>query len=216
MRSKDQQGAPKRMRRAPEDARASILGAAIRVMARYGPDAVGIKDVAQECGVSPALVGHYFGTYEALVKSAVIESLTRMRTHLINELMGPGVYSPEIVLRRYFETMMLEPGYGRLLSWALLSRKDVPNEIARDIATDMMHVKMIVGGRTGKLNGTATDSEIESLIVSIWSAAIGYVAGRDFFWKAFGRAPEPALDDMFVKAMLELVAPLFAPRKEGE
>ena len=48
--------AEKRVRRSPEEARTVILDAADRVFGAHLPDAVGLKEIAREAGVSHALV----------------------------------------------------------------------------------------------------------------------------------------------------------------
>ena len=52
----------------PEDltARATIRNAALRLFADRGPDAVTVRDIAAQAGVSPALVLHHFGSKDGL------------------------------------------------------------------------------------------------------------------------------------------------------
>ncbi|WP_069772133.1 helix-turn-helix domain-containing protein [Streptomyces sp. LUP30] len=58
-----------RRRRAPEQARQEILDAAAELIARHGPDGVGLRRVAEAVGISHGLVTHCFGTYSALVRA---------------------------------------------------------------------------------------------------------------------------------------------------
>ena len=71
----------KRVRRSPDEARTLILDAADRVFAKKLPDAVGLKDVAREAGVSHALVTHYFGTYDGLVEATLERRFHQMMRH---------------------------------------------------------------------------------------------------------------------------------------
>ena len=54
----------------PEDgdltARATIRNAALRLFAERGPDAVTVREIAAQAGVSPALVVHHFGSKDGL------------------------------------------------------------------------------------------------------------------------------------------------------
>jgi AcrR family transcriptional regulator len=52
----------------PEDltARATIRNAALRLFAERGPDAVTLREIATQAGVSPALVVHHFGSKDGL------------------------------------------------------------------------------------------------------------------------------------------------------
>ena len=89
----------KRVRRNPEQARANLLEAAIRVLSKQGPDAVGLKEVAAEAGVSHALVTHYFKTYETLVDATVQEAMLRLRTRLIDAMVTAEDPTPESMVQ---------------------------------------------------------------------------------------------------------------------
>ncbi|HSO35692.1 MAG TPA: helix-turn-helix domain-containing protein, partial [Labilithrix sp.] len=80
--------APRRVRRSPEEAQTVILDAAERVFALHLPDAVGLKEVAREAGISHALITHYFGTYGGLVEATLERRFTRVRDTLVRELFG--------------------------------------------------------------------------------------------------------------------------------
>ena len=55
-------------RRAEPDARrTSLIEACARVLAREGAAGASVRAIAVEAGVSPGLVGHYFGSVDALV-----------------------------------------------------------------------------------------------------------------------------------------------------
>jgi AcrR family transcriptional regulator len=47
-------------------ARATIRNAALRLFAHHGPDAVTVREIATQAGVSPALVLHHFGSKDGL------------------------------------------------------------------------------------------------------------------------------------------------------
>jgi len=47
-------------------ARATIRNAALRLFAQRGPDAVTVREIAAQAGVSPALVLHHFGSKDGL------------------------------------------------------------------------------------------------------------------------------------------------------
>ena len=55
--------------------REDILEAAKRQFALKGFDAAGVRDIAAEAGVNPALVNRYFGSKEGLFEEAIIPGL---------------------------------------------------------------------------------------------------------------------------------------------
>jgi AcrR family transcriptional regulator len=57
-------------------ARATIRNVALRLFAERGPDAVTLRQIAAEAGVSPALVVHHFGSKDGL-RAAVDEHAAR-------------------------------------------------------------------------------------------------------------------------------------------
>ncbi len=177
------------MRRTPEDSRAHILEAAIRVLSAKGPEAVGLKEVAAEAGVSHALVVHYFGSYEALVDAAVLECASRLRRRLIEHTVrSGGALTPESLLQVYLDAI-LEPWYGRLVSWALLSNHERSTSQAALIAPELKLIADATHELLKRRLPGVTRAQSDALIVALWSMAIGYVAGNAFFWRALGRTP---------------------------
>ena len=117
---------PRRIRRTPEQARAEILVAAERAFERAGPDEVGIREVAARARVSHALVTHYFGTYEELVRAV----LARRREAAVARLVGalPGDAGASVLdLALDF---LLDPTRRRLRAW-LDARTSAPVKQAR-------------------------------------------------------------------------------------
>jgi AcrR family transcriptional regulator len=199
--------AKKRVRRNPEQARAHILDAAVRVLSKKGPHAVGLKDVALEAGVSHALITHYFKTYEALVEAAVAQTIARLRMKLVETALATENPSPETMVQVYLDTA-LEPWYGRLASWALFSEhvsEDYAARFAPDMSALVAAVEQVLVAR---MKPPPTRAQVEAIIVAVWSMAIGYVASNNFFWRSLGRKPGPRRDrelreavGMFARAM---------------
>jgi AcrR family transcriptional regulator len=177
---------PKRVRRSPEDARQLILEAAVRVLSKQGPDAVGLKQVAAEAGVSHALVVHYFGSYKALAEATLVEASAKLRARMLAGVQAVENPTVETLLLVYLDAA-LEPWYGRLVSWSLLREQEGVIDNAAQLVPDM---KLIVDMTQQLLdNRTATPptrEETELLVVLVWSMTMGYVAGREFIWHALG------------------------------
>ena len=67
-------------------ARATIRNAALRLFAERGPDAVTVREIAIEAGVSPALVVHHFGSKDGL--RAEVDAFAAQAFDAIFEGMG--------------------------------------------------------------------------------------------------------------------------------
>lgn len=73
----------KRIRRTAEDARALILEAAEKTMAKQGPAGIRLQDVAKAAGVSHPTILHHFGSREGLVRALNLRTLEELKTALV-------------------------------------------------------------------------------------------------------------------------------------
>ena len=78
--------------------RADIVTATLRVISRNGLEAVNIRDVAAEAGVSAGRVQHYFGTKNAMLKAA-FERISSAGTERIQARIAASGGTPPEVLR---------------------------------------------------------------------------------------------------------------------
>ena len=184
---------PKRVRRSPEESRARILEAAIRVISERGPEAAGLKQVAEEAGVSHGLVAHYFGTFEALVDAAVLECAARLRDRMLTRFRENPELRAEDFMHIYLDAV-LEPWYGRLVSWALMSDREGERSRAAQLAPDLKLIADATHHMMQRRVPGQTRAQSEAFMVGLWSMAIGYVACNGFFWRALGRTPGPKRD----------------------
>jgi AcrR family transcriptional regulator len=178
---------PPRIRRAPDEARALILQAAERVLSTKGPDAAGLKDVAKDAGVSHALVTHYFGTYEALVRAVLARrsELARLEAERIVATSAPG---PDSVLQFLFAHLR-DPLQVRLATWALLSSRET-GLLPLDEGALAGLMKVIAQRRKAQFGASAAGSEEVALDITLALAAgYGFALGGEAFARALGRAP---------------------------
>lgn len=121
--------APRAPRLAPEERRAQLLAAAIRVFARRGLSGARPAEVAREARVSEATVYVYFPTREALVTAVFDEvgsyfvALNRpaleKRDATLSEVLAG-------LLRTFGESVESDPDYTRIwLNWSTAIRDDV-------------------------------------------------------------------------------------------
>jgi AcrR family transcriptional regulator len=111
-----------RVRRAPEDARENILGAAEMLLLEQGPLALKLTDVAAAAGVANASVLHHFGSIDA-VHAALMD---RMVQQLVADIVALADSAADRALKHdaamqalfdVFETR----GAARLAAWLELT-----------------------------------------------------------------------------------------------
>jgi AcrR family transcriptional regulator len=208
-----------RTRRTPEEARAHILAAATRLLAERGPDAIGLKDVAREAGVSHALVTHYFGTFDALVDEALGSLVRRARAAFLERL----AKSPDDDVGAWLEHMFQvssDPMYARVAAWGSLSnRLDHEDFFPRR----EQGVRQIVEAFLRRYRDRGLDIDRESLelfLVVMLTSAIGYAIVGPVIWGALGYDATPARtkayrQKMVTLAMRELEAQVGRAGKRG-
>lgn len=198
-----QRPAPERKRRSPEAAKRAILDAALALLAEHGPDAIGLKDVAKEAGVSHALVSHYFGTYDGLVEAAFSDHLTRQRIEGLARMAKVPPH-PAAWLDIAFD-QLAHPLTGRLLIWAMLTgrleREDFVVLRDRGMAQTVDLLEAYLAA-----NGTTTDRDtIERATLIGFCAAMGYSLGRSALWGSLGRRPSLERDLAFRKQLSDML-----------
>lgn len=197
---------PSRRRRTPEVARREILDAAEKLMAEAGPDAVGLKAVADAAGVSHALVSHYFGTYEALVEAV----LTRRGEALVEAIVariGEASWADATTALEVLFAVLSEPAHARLSTWAMLSGRGVAFD--RHL-TRMQALRRVVDAVEARARVTTPEvapdrKAIEIAVVVALAAAQGYAVGKSAYFHGLGREPSAAMDARVVSALGEML-----------
>jgi TetR/AcrR family transcriptional regulator, repressor for neighboring sulfatase len=115
---------PKRIRRTPEDLRAEAMAAARKLIVEGSGEALTMRAVADEIGVTYPNLSHHFGSAAGL-HMAVAEELVRELLQALDgvsyEVEGP-LHDPRRVVDITFDLLDKE-GLGRLMSW--LARSDL-------------------------------------------------------------------------------------------
>lgn len=122
--------------------RAAILAAASRQFANEGYDHVGVRQIAAEVGVDPALVYRYFGSKEDLFRE-VLETLQR-RELLMSSLEG---IARELAVNAVDGTSEDERLRGLLLVLRSLSSPTASGIVKQVFASD------VIGPLAGSLRG---------------------------------------------------------------
>lgn len=203
----------RRKRRSPEEARALLLRAAQRLLATHGPDAVGLKDVAREAGVSHALVTHYFGTIDALVDAALEAHAIDARTQLIARIAEHPEDGPREWMQHYFDWAR-RPLTAKLLGWALVTgrihRDDFFSRRQRGGArvVDAILARLSASGRQ------VDRRDVTFAVLLLLAAPHGYALGRGAYWASLGvDAPGEDEDSLFFSRLADLVEGAIVPRR---
>jgi AcrR family transcriptional regulator len=195
----------RRRRRTPEEAREEILSAAADLIARYGPDGVGLRKVADAVGVTHGLVTHYFGTYSALVR-AVLERENERQRERVRERMRAdrGVPYANDMTQVLFE-ILADERYVRLFAWSSLH--------AHDVGTSSEGLSELVDAMETGIRAVLPEPEmpprarIEEVVLLALSAAYGYALGRRSWLAGLGHDPaDPAHDRAFRAALSQVLA----------
>lgn len=196
---------PKRVRRSPDEARTLILDAADRVFGVHLPDAVGLKEVAGEAGVSHALITHYFGTYTGLVESALERRFARVRQALVRQLMGAldaDADTPELLTayRRALSVGAADPVTIRLGAWAMMNGRVGHEEF---FAHRIQGLKVLADALENRTDAPRED--LEFALVSSFALSVVWTIGGSWLASALGKKRGDVFDPSFderVSAMI--------------
>lgn len=95
-------------RAAPDARRASLIEACTQVLAREGAAGTSVRAIALQAGVSPGLVGHYFGSIDALIAASYAHVEERVQAALAAAVAAAGP-DPRARLEAYVTANLLSP-----------------------------------------------------------------------------------------------------------
>jgi AcrR family transcriptional regulator len=194
-----------RKRRAPEEARLLILRACQALLAKHGPDAVGLKDVASKAGVSHALVTHYFGTIDDLVNAAMEAYVDEQRTLLIESIASHPEGRPREWIRMYFDWIR-KPATSRLFAWALVTGRIHRDDFFSRRGRGAERVADAIESRLRADGADVTRERIDLAIVLFLSASHGYALGKSAYWAGLGvDAPGAQADERFIEMLADAI-----------
>ncbi len=105
------------MKRDPEGTQKRILAAALKEFAAKGPAGARVDEIARLAGVNKRMLYHYFGSKEDLYREVYRRKLQE-KTQAVTE------QPPDLLesLPYWFEDMLRDPDWVRLLGWQALSQ----------------------------------------------------------------------------------------------
>src|SRR4051812_35575686 len=115
------QSTPHRRRRTSQDARAEVLAAARRILLELGPEALTLKAVAADVGVTHANLLHHFGSAGGLrteLMTMMLRDLAEVMREAVARLRAGECTMDEVVSLTF--DAFGEGGAGRLAAWMVL------------------------------------------------------------------------------------------------
>lgn len=206
-----------RRRRSPEEAKELLLDAAERLFSERGPDAVGLRDVGREAGVSHGLITHYFKTYEGLVEAVFNRRTARTAGTVVTRFVEMGSKPSSEALIDLMLGIVSEPIHLRLVAWAMLTGRAMqPDFVAgrqqglRPIAEAIYAAASGEAERSGMRAPTRDDVDY-ALLLAI-GAAYGWGLGKAPFLAALGRKTTARSDQEVMVRLKTMMRALIAPR----
>jgi TetR/AcrR family transcriptional regulator, repressor for neighboring sulfatase len=128
-----------RRRRSAPEARGEALAAARKLLIERGPDAVTLKAVADEIGVSHTNILHHFGTageLQSALMSAMVRDLAAALMDAVAQLRSDAP-APRALIDVVFDAFN-KGGAGKLGAWIVLSGNTRHLEPVRDAVTELV------------------------------------------------------------------------------
>lgn len=104
------------------DLEAALVAAAINLVRKTGPDHLSLRAIAEQVGVSPSAVYHYFPDKDSLIDAVgdkLFEDLAQMQQEALNKITGSTAKAAKLRYRElgrtYFRWANKEPNLFRLM-----------------------------------------------------------------------------------------------------
>jgi AcrR family transcriptional regulator len=184
---------PRRTRRTREQARREILDVAQKRLMESGPEAVRLKEVAADLGISRQAILHHFENRESLMEALAEQARDRLREDLIQAFGDPeATYEPGVILDRVFATMG-DTGHARLLAWRVLTQR----RAMADGPLILQEMVRAVRSWTERRGGHPDPQEVLYLVRLGALAAFGEAIAGEVLDRSAGLPSDPAEDRRF-------------------
>ncbi|WP_223642154.1 TetR/AcrR family transcriptional regulator [Corallococcus sp. EGB] len=210
--------APRR-RRTPEEAREAILQAAEPLLVEQGPDRVGLQAVAKAAGVSHALVTHYFGTYESLVREVLLRRNELLAASFREQLLAAEAPPDAGALLERFFAVVQEGQHSRLMAWALLTGRAEHMPLVRAQGLRLLADALeFQAGRVAQAQDTPPPSRdaVDMTLLVALCASQWFLLAREMLLPVMGRPVDPASDARFRQVLGGMLQRALGMKPPGE
>lgn len=180
----------------------------MRVFRDHHPDAVGLKEVAREAGVSHALVTHYFGSFGGLVDATLESRVVALRELMMTRVAAAGsLERPGELLATLFEALE-DPVHKRLWTWAIATERAAASDFfplrQQGLRLICEQVASSIAAATGADRAVLLP-EVERTLLAGVAAAYGYTMGKQALVGALGKQPSRELDRAVQESLGEMM-----------
>ncbi|NGO68961.1 TetR/AcrR family transcriptional regulator [Streptomyces boncukensis] len=156
--------------------RAALLERAEETLRRKGPDALSLRELAREAGVSPGAPRHHFKTKQALLDALALDGFNRIVATLNGALAGAGdTFADRLTATAYAyvrfardHTALLELAYSSKHDPAATEELVAATQRLSDVLTDLV--------RHGQRSGEVREGPVERMKVPIIAMLQGFAA----------------------------------------
>jgi AcrR family transcriptional regulator len=178
--------AARRQRRQPKEVRSAAIEAARKLLAAQGPNAITLKAVAAELGMTHTNLIHHFGSAGELQSELMREMVSELTTSIETAMAQSGAGAEN---RRHFVDLVFDAfdkrGAGKLAAWIVMSgnaKQLMPvSQVVREYADYVEHTM-------GPDSGDASlHQRVTSAILLVTLAAVGDAIIGDLLRKMVDR-----------------------------
>lgn len=201
----DPEQAGKRTRRPPEETKARIQDAALKLFARKGYLGTSVKELGSEAGVNPAMINYFFGSKDGLLFQ-LIDTFYQQTLTLLRSCMA-GERSFEEKVADYIEEMAAF--LYREQELAILIFTEIPREdpIFTQAKADWVR-KMINLAKEDNPELT-NEGQTPLPMVMLGPPMLGMLVGPILFRRVLEEVRPPGFDDSFWESYPRLAPDLF-------
>jgi TetR/AcrR family transcriptional regulator len=185
----------------------AILNAAIKLFSKKGYDAVSMRGVAEEAGVSKANIYHHFDSKEALYKAIVRESAAEL-SGLVRELAeGSGPFDARILnfAQRHLGHMEGNALSSRLIIREAFSGNDAHGKMLADEVFGEVYIRMVSIFQKGQQAGVLRPDLDPALCATLLIGADGFFFQAQGILKHFPNAGFAGKPPEFSRQMVDVM-----------
>lgn len=157
------------------DLRRGLVGAALKLLEREGPNALSLRAVAREAGVSPAAPYHHFKDKNDLLKAIAGEGFDALAVAMAASMQGADNAMTAIGVA-YVQFARDNPALYRVMSDCSKDEEEMPDHAAKAEggAYNLVRRAMIIG------QDPVSEIDLELATIAAWCAAHGLAEMRGF------------------------------------